>query len=169
MKEEAIVTTLSITKPKEIKNFQINLPGDANRIIGVESGAIRTFYAETGNYVDPEWWAFPNTNDLLFQVKPNKSIGEFTLQTLGTENIFFKGEMKDKDSNIFWADFSKPDINQFTEWTHSRRREEVEVNVKSNSIVEACYKDRWGILNELVVRYTFHLYLWIEKRGSNDN
>lgn len=163
MKEEAIVSTVSITIPKEIKNFQIRLPYDTKRIIGVETGAIRTFYAETGNYVDPEWWAFPNTNDLLFQVKPNKTVGEITLQTLGKENIFFRDEMKDKDSNIFWADFTKPDINEFKEWTLGRKREEVEVNVDNNIIIEACYKDRWGIINELIVRYTFRLYLWIEK------
>src|SRR6266496_5059499 len=167
-KEECIVSTLSITKPREVKNFQIRLPNDTNRIVGVEFGAIRTFYAETGNYVDPEWWGFPNTNDPLFHIKPTKTVGEFALQTLGTENIFFRGEMKDKDSNIFWADFSKPLMNQFTEWTHYGKREEVEVNASSNDIVEVCYKDRWAILNTLIVRYTFHLYLWIEKQCPND-
>ncbi len=162
MKEEAIVLTFSITKPKEIKNLQVRLPSDTNRIIGVEMGTIRTFYAITGNYTDPEWWGFPNTNDLLFQVKPNKTVGEFSLQTLGSENIFFRGEMKDKDSNIFWADFTKPGINQFKEWTHSRKREELEVNVDGSTIVEVCYKDRWGIVNAVIARYIFHLYLWIE-------
>ena len=164
MREEAIVVSLSITKPKEIKNFQIRLPCDTNRIIGVEWGAIRTFYAETGNYIDPEWWGFPNTNDPLFQVKPNKTFGELTLMAMGHENIFFRDELKNKDSNIFWADFSKPVMNQFKEWTHSRRREEIEINVKGSSILEGCYKDRWGIVNELIVRYTLHLYLWIEKK-----
>jgi hypothetical protein len=153
MKEEAIVASLSITKPKEVKNFQIRLPYDASRIVGVEFGAIRTFYAEIGSYVDPEWWEFPNTNDLLFQVKPTKTVGEFALQTLGTENIFYRDEMKDKDSNIFWADFSKPAIiNQFKEWTHFSKRVEVNVEVDGNTIVEGCYKDRWGIINELIAR-----------------
>jgi hypothetical protein len=164
MREEAIVSTVLITKPKEIKNFQIRLPSDTHRIIGVETGAIRTFYAETGGYIDPEAWAFPNTNDPLFQVKPNKTIGEVAIQSLGIENIFFRDEIKEKDSNIFWADFSKPVLNQFKEWTHGVRREEIEVNADGNTIVEVCYKDRWAILNTLIVRYTFHLYLWIEKK-----
>lgn len=165
MQEEVIVTNLSITKPGEVKNFQIRLPHDTSRIIGVEFGAIRTFYAEIGDYVDPEWWAFPNTNDPLFQVKPNKTFGEFTLQTLGVENIFYRDELKNKDSNIFWADFSKPALNQFQEWTHFNRKEEVVVDVDGNTIVEGCYKDRWGIINTLIVRYTLHFYLWIEKKS----
>lgn len=159
---------MSITKPKEIKNFQIGLPADTHRIIGVEMGAIRTFYAETGNYVDPEWWGFPNTNDLLFQLKPNKTFGELTLMTLGEENIFFRGELKNKDSNVFWADLTKPVMNQFKEWTHGNRREEMEINVTGSPIIEACYKDRWGIVNELIVRYTLCVYLWIEKNIPDD-
>lgn len=163
MREDAIVSTLSVTIPKEVKNFQIRLPHDTSRIIGVELGAIRTFYAETGSYVDPEWWEFPNTNDPLFRIRPNKTFGELSLMTMGTESIFFREELKDKDSNIFWADFCRPEINEFREWTHSRNREEIEINVESNTIIEGCYKDRWGIANELVVRYTLHIYLWLEK------
>jgi hypothetical protein len=160
-----IVSTLSVTKPREIKNFQIALPCDAGRIIGVEWGAIRSFYAVTGNYTDPELWGFPNMNDPLFQVKPNKVIGEISMQTLGPENVFFRGEIKDKDSNIFWADFSNPVINQFKEWTHRRRMEEMEINVDNNTIVEVCYKDRLGIINAVFALYTVHLYLWVEKNG----
>ena len=164
MREEAIVSTVSITNPNQVRNFQIRLPCDTIRIIGVEWGAIRTFYAETGNYIDPEWWGFPNTNDPLFQVKPNKTFGELALMAIGSENIFFRDEFKNKDSNVFYADFSKPAMNQFTEWTHGRRREEIELAIKGSTIIEACYKDRWGIINELIVRYTFRLYLWIEKK-----
>ncbi|HEX7904892.1 MAG TPA: hypothetical protein VF487_13530 [Chitinophagaceae bacterium] len=168
IKEKVLVLTISITKPKEIKNFQIILPADTKRIIGVEFGTIRTFYAETGNYNDPEWIQFPNTNDSLFHVRPNKTVGEFSLLTLGKENIFLKSEVKDKESNTFWADFSKPVMNQFAEWTHCTRKEEFDVDVNGNEIVEGCFKDRWGIINELIVRYTFHLYLWIEKICKND-
>lgn len=164
MREEAIVFSLSITKPKEIKNFQISLPCDTSRIIGVEWGAKRTFYAETGNYSDPEWIGFGNNYDSKFQVKPNKTFGELTLMTLGYENIFFRGEFKNKDSNVFWADFTNPVMNQFKEWTHSSRREETDINVQGSSIIEGCYKDRWGIVNELIVRYTIHFFIWIEKK-----
>lgn len=168
-KEEAIVYTLSITKSEEAKNFQIRLPDDTKRIIGLEWGVVRTFYAITGNYTDPEWWQFPNTNDLSFQVKPTRVIGELTLQTMGTENIFFRGEVNEIDNNLFWADFSKPSMNQFKEWTHGRKREELEINVASDRIVEAYYKDRWGIVNAVIARYKLHLYLWIEKDISNDH
>lgn len=164
MKEEVIVTRIAITSPGEVRNFQVNLPADTRRIIGVELGAFRAFYAQTGNYYDPEWWSFSNANDPLFQVKPSKTVGDCTLQTPGIENIFFRGEMKDKDSNVFWTDFTRPLMNQFSEWTHSRRREAMELNVDGNSIVEGCFKDQWGVLNALFVSYTFHIYLWIEKK-----
>jgi hypothetical protein len=101
MVEEVLVHTLKIKRAGEIRNFQISLPSDASRIIGVEFGVISFFTAITGDYFDPGWWNFPPTNDYRFQLRTDRAIGELSLQTLGTENVFFRGEIKDGDNNLF--------------------------------------------------------------------
>jgi hypothetical protein len=163
MKEEVIVTTVEITLPGEIKNFQVRLPQDAKWIIGIEASFTLIYFSTPWGYFDPEFLDFPFPNDPLFKIKSVKTIGEIALQTLGKENIFYKDEIKEKDSNIFWSDFSNPASNHFQEWTHARRKEEMEVSVQSNSIVEVCYKDRMAPDAGFNVNYFLKLYLWLKK------
>jgi hypothetical protein len=166
IKEEVILHKLSITKQKEMQNFQINLPGDAKRIIGMELGIVRkqTFTTVSGWLLSLDRYSNTQgiTIDPLFEVRRTKVIGDLSLQTLNNANVFFFQEIKEADPNLFWGSVWEIDTS-IREWQAGGKRTEMEVDVVPSTILEGCYRDRWGVIYNLTIHYDVGIYLWIEK------
>ena len=155
MKQEAIVQTLFISLIGQRVYFQMQLPHDTNRIVGLEYGAIKTAGVPIINMV--------LNNGAEFQMPSGKLIGRLALQIPGNEGVFCQVDcMEDRNmagSELYIANQWQPTI-----FTHKRKNEELALNVSANAaFVEGYFVDSWGIGAYLSLEYTFHLYLWIEK------
>lgn len=159
MNEEAIVQTLSIGRIGEIIHFQVQLPNDTKRIIALEHGTT----GQNGVFLaSPE---FPPVAEVQpsFRVYANKVIGKISLQNPGSENVFYQGNLIE-DRNAELHEGTASTLWQTTSWTHSRKREEVSLNVEGNtSFIEGFFQDSWGKNEYESLSYNLHLYLWIEK------
>lgn len=157
--EEAIVRILPVNRIGEIIHFQLQLPNDTKRIIGLEYGA-------TGQNGVP----FPGPADIFgpegdpsFAVSANKLIGKLGLQNPGSENVFYQGDLIEW-RNVHLQEGIASVAWQPSSWSHSRKREEVSLNVEGNtSFIEGIFQDSWGKNEYESLSYNLHLYLWIEK------
>ena len=152
MKQEAIVESFIIERKGEMRQFQILLPRDTNRIIGLEYGVSEL-------YEDPAVPLDPNENALLFL--RNKVIGSIILRTNGCEGIFYQSDLIE-DSNIHFGETIAP-VNALP-WSHGRKKHEVELSIKENRIVYGFFKNYLGSVGfNSSIYYRLNLYLWIEK------
>ena len=151
MKQEAIVQSFIIERKGQMHQFQILLPRDTNRIIGLE-------YGVTEKYEEPDVPVDPNENALLFL--RNKVIGNIILRTNGCEGIFYQGDLIE-DSNIHFGETIAPVAAM--PWSHGRKKHEVELSIKENRIVHGFFKDYLGSGGYTSIYYRLNLYLWIEK------
>jgi len=154
MKQEAIVQSLFIKQIGQRVHFQMQLPHDANRIAGLEYGAIKTTgVLQPGVIIN---------SGTAFQMVANKLIGRLTLQIPGVEGVFCQVDCKE-ERNISFGEFNTVNL-QPTVYTHARKNEELAVDVNGDAaFIEGYYADSWGMGEYLSLEYTFHLYLWIEK------
>jgi hypothetical protein len=157
--EEAIVQILSVNRIGEIIHFQVQLPTDTKRIIGLE-------YGVTGQngvpLADPEPPPVAEGQP-SFRLYANKVIGKISLQNPGSENVFYQGNLIE-DRNAELHEGTASTLWQPASWTHSRKREEVSLNVEGNtSFIEGFFQDSWGTNEYESLAYKLHLYLWIEK------
>lgn len=156
MKEEAIVQTLFIKLVGQRVHFQMLLPSDAHRIVGLEYCAIKTAGVLLPDLVI--------NNASPFQLVPNKLIGRLTLQIPGIEGMFCQVECME-DRNMIAGDLITTGIWKPTPYTHGRKNEELGLDVSADAaFIEGYFSDSWGVGEYLSLEYTFHLYLWIEKQ-----
>ncbi len=153
MKQEAIITTLSITRIGESQFFQITLPADTIRIIGVEYDVT----AKQGEIIAP-----PDPADNSFDMKASKPIGRLTLRNTGCQSVFLKYDLAE-DRNIHLGELFVIGLPEPQLWSHGRKKFEMELSVARNSIVQGFYQDSWGRDEYQALRYELNLYLWIEK------
>jgi hypothetical protein len=110
--------SILITKKGEWKYFQVRLPKDAKKIIGIETGLIITdklpAYTGVANEIvvlqrsslisiDPGLIAEPPKgfkDGERFSKQRNRLIGELKLQSLDTANIFYSKDIVEEDRNM---------------------------------------------------------------------
>jgi len=132
--------------------FQIRMPHDTCRIIGLEYGMLP----------DEGTTQLPPTNiDPHFQMQTNEQFGRLTLQVPGCVGIFYQGELI-KDKNIHMGEAVGFVNWQPGLWTHSRKRTEIELNVPGAPFVEGLFCN----MHEDDDPYWVHIYLWIERKLS---
>ena len=163
MREEVIITELVIKKFGERKYFQVSLPLDTERIIGVELG----HFADAGIYI-PALSPYPDTVPANFVIHASPVAGQLTLSSMGAENMFYQGELVMEDYHPAFGQVANPFFAENTS-SHGKKKEPLSVNVSGNSpIVEGYYKDNWGGAGSGPVsgdvNYTIHIYIWIEKK-----
>jgi len=96
-------------------------------------------------------------------VQPNKSIGRLSLQSPGSESVFFENTLLDNRNQVLNEGISSISLQPF-EWTHSRKREEISFSVDNNTrFIEGFFQDSFGVDEYESLQYNLHLYLWIEK------
>lgn len=168
IREEVIVHTEKIERQGQTKYFQVALPRDTGRIIGIECSAIREasgatssgmlFLFGTAALVDPV-----ADIDPLFHIKVAETIGRLTLYSPDTADVFFQEDVRQKDISSGYADFSQyPAV--FGQWSHNSKRYETGISVKNcSALIEGHFKDTWGALYNYHVIYYLNIYIWIEK------
>lgn len=154
MQEEVIVTSIYISRIGERKHFQIALPTDTKKIIGLEYGAI-----ELAGALIP---VVPVTIN-PFAVKADKLMGRLSLQVPGREGVFYRGDLIEDRNYHLGEDVSATSwVPQL--WSHSGRRQEIELAVNGGlSFVEGYFIDRYGLGEYDSLEYQLQLCLWIEK------
>ncbi len=158
IKEEVIVQKLAISRIGERVYFQIELPYDTKRIIGLEYGVKGLNGVLLEDPLEPVINIMPS-----FKVFLNKVIGKLSLQVPGRENLFFQGDLSE-ERNIATNEAIASVVWQPEVWTYCRKREEISLSVESNtSFIEGLFEDSYGVNEYETLFYQLHLYLWIEK------
>jgi|SRR6186713_3327804 len=149
MQQEVVAYTIPVTRQGQMEYFQIRMPHNTARIIGLEFGML----PDEGQISLPV-----TTIDPHFQMRANEQFGRLTLQVPSCGGIFYQGELT-KDKNIHLGE-AVGFINwQPGLWTHGRKRSEVELSLPGATFVEGLYCN----MNEEDDQYFVHIYLWIEK------
>lgn len=157
MKEQVIITKISIKRKGERKHFQIKLPKNTKFIVGVEYG---------GRLVDG--------SDILATPSPvgggvrsktpfkrNQLIGELKLQSCEESNWFFAVDVFASDVNLSLQDFSQSGF-PVNDYTHGNKRSEEIVKVDAEStIIQGWYLDAVGKSLNVDIKYEVKVYVWI--------
>jgi hypothetical protein len=161
MQQEVVPYTVAISQLGQKAYFQIRLPHDTKRIIGLEYGIMPD---EGAVSIPPA----PTINPYL-QIQANELYGRLVLQVPGVAGIFYQGDIiKDRNiqfgENIAFAFLPAVANIHFPSWhpalwTHGRKREEFMLQVDNADFVEGLF---WNTKTE-ADPYNLHIYLWTEK------
>jgi len=188
MKEQVLITALKITKAGQVKTFQVRIPKNAVRIIGIEIGGrliksprrdgtrSEAIDVASGNGTiagefNPKLNMHAEAIKSLMPFKRNVLFGELKLQSCEEANIFYAAHVM-SDENIGMGDFSKKGNWDAHVFTHQQKTEEDIVIVNGDStIIQGIYKDRIGELNKMDYQYIMNVYVWVEveaeRKGGN--
>ncbi|MBN8877053.1 MAG: hypothetical protein J0I32_05860 [Sphingobacteriales bacterium] len=179
MTEQAIVHKILITQIGQRVSFQVRLPKDARRLIGLEYDArkisgnayvsflnayVNFLFVDEGGEGDPP--LFGTQGDPSFRPNPNKLIGRLSLRNSFCEGLFYQGNLVEDNNTEQYEGIAlqgyvpKP-------WMHSTRREEIGINVNPG-LIQGFFEDSYGVNSHTELEYELILYFWIEK-CSNDN
>lgn len=166
--EEVILHTEQIERQGQSKYFQVVLPSDTTRIIGVETSAIRQMSGASNSdmffFFGTAPLIYPVADiDTLFKIKVADTVGRLTLHSPDATGIFFQDDIRQKDTSPKYADFTQYPA-AFDQWSHNTKRYETSINVKNcSNLIEGHFKDTWGALYNYHVIYQLNIYIWIEK------
>lgn len=182
MKEQVIIQPISITRRGQQNFFQVKLPRDTHRIIGIESGLI---------VLDCPPYAFSPLQGNPGLILRNNLMGVMQLKANGRPDIFYAKEIFERDLNIgagelrlFLYDppnerrlslrriFVPPDGNSFSfspSCTHGTKREEDPLNICDCTVINGHFKDSIGEVMGYDLSYKVMLYIWIEKQTKNND
>ncbi len=182
MREEAIIQSIAITKKKEQSFFQVKLPRNTHKIIGIETGLFVTS-------VLPDF--LPYTQGDANNIRRHRLIGTLQLQASGKPNLFYAREIFDKDINIGVNELkivqeavfnellaapplkgNNPPVDgnnffDFPVWSHGTKREEDPVNICGCQLINGQFKDAVGAYYNANIQYKVILYIWIERKVNN--
>lgn len=171
MTEQAIVHRITITRIGQRISFQVRLPKDARRLIGLEYDArkisgnayVSFLFVDEGEGDPP---LFGAQGDPSFRPNPNKLIGRLSLRNSFCEGLFYQGNLVEDNNTEQYEGIAlqgyvpKP-------WMHSTRREEIGISVNPG-LIQGFFEDSYGVNAYTELEYELTLYFWIEK-CSNDN
>lgn len=172
IREQVVITPINITKAGQVKHFQVKLPKNAKRIIGIELG---------GRLLANNKIAIPSDSsgyEAVLEVKAsavieaserrtgffkrNKLIGEVKLQSCEEANIFYAGDLQ-SDENIAMGDFSQSRFWMSSVFSHQAQSFEERVIVDGEStMIQGIYRDRLGEQSKISYNYLVNVYVWIE-------
>lgn len=172
IREQVVITGIRVTKAGQVKHFQVKLPKNTTRIIGVELGG-RWLTETKGDAPIPaevikektrvEVLAVEGTPSSLF-FKRNLLIGEIKLQSCEEANIFYAADVL-VDNNIGLGDYSQKKLWRPSVFTHQTQALEERVIVDGDStIIQGVYKDRYTEQTKLSPNYLINLYVWTERQ-----
>lgn len=171
MRARVIVKEITIRKQGEVQFFQIRLPKNATRIIGVDSdiilisafepqvdGGIRP---DKGNGVPP-FVELNRTPFLRGTTKSNPTIGKLKLQSLDRHNIFFETWLF-----FIYLNSSMPDMRYGlfpkSPYSLNRNSNPKPVNVPVNNMaINGLFTDSIGARKQSDMIYKVKVFLWIE-------
>jgi hypothetical protein len=166
IREEIILHREYIEKLGQQKHFQVKLPIDVKRIIGIETGVFR--YASSNSIFGGNPAEDPQSDPLdpLFKISFNDPIGKLTLQTQDFPGIIYQADVRQTEKNFKWADFTQTLYDGlFDQYSHDKNRFENTIAVDlCKQVIEGHYRDSWGEHQSYHIEYELLIYLWIEKK-----
>jgi hypothetical protein len=101
--------------------------------------------------------------DPLFAILQNEKAGIVSLQSPDVTDIFLQCEAWRADNNVNYGDFTYTGEPQ-EEWLKGKKRIATEVSLSTASpILEAYYKDSWGLYHGRDISYGLNIFVWFEK------
>lgn len=172
IREQVIIQTINISKRGQQNFFQVKLPRDVHKIIGIETGL---------NVLNVQGYFIP-AQELSKLVRRNNLMGVVQLRANTKPDVFYSKEIFERDMNIGAGEIKiipspvmmerkvdQPDGNSFdyfTHWTHGTKREEDPLDVCGCSVINGQYKDAVGEYFQTDVNYKVVLYIWIERKTN---
>lgn len=166
MIEQAIAHKIFISRISQRVGFQVRLPKDAKRLIGLEYDA-RKIYGETSGdpfalrEVEEEEYS-----DSSFNRNRNKVIGKLSLQNTFCEGLFYQGDLIEDCNELHYEGIAAR-LFEPKPWMQSTRREEIGINVHTG-LIQGLFEDCYGLNEYSELEYELTLYFWIEK-CTDDN
>jgi len=171
MIQDVQIHKISITKKGQRHYFQINIPRNANHLVGIEIGFQKSSTLEAGS---------ERGHNSAFTIARNRVVGELRLQCHEAANYFYSAELVESDVNLGIDDFLqspgfswiKPDESRkgylpqgkvflpSRVFTHSSRMEIDEIDVLPKNAIYGCYKDQIGKRLGIDQVYTVLIYVW---------
>lgn len=170
--ERVTAHIINITRRGEWNYFQVRLPKDARKIIGIETGL---------KLIDEIPDEYYGAYEARFRIRRNELIGDIKLQSLDDANIFYAKEIWADDRNanadsVVINDYSPPAERRIAflkvdppdlwqpdfPWMHSSKLEEDGVLLCHNPIITGVYKDAVGKKYETDFSYKVLLYIWYD-------
>lgn len=100
--------------------------------------------------------------DPLFTILRNERAGVLSLQSPDATDIFYQCDAWRLDNNINYGDYTMKDEVP-GEWLKGRNRISPEVLITTASpIIEAYYKDSWGVYYDKDINYGLNIFIWFE-------
>lgn len=183
IREHVVITPVNITNAGQVKHFQVKLPKNAKRIIGVELGG--RLLQRTERAVITDAMVAPATEHPAASsastsdgssggkisssgfFKRNRLIGEVKLQSCEEANIFYAGHLQ-TDENIAYGDFTQNNFWKPAQYSHQAQSFEERVIVDGNStMIQGIYRDRIGEQSKVNYSYLVNVYVWIEIEEPN--
>ena len=149
-RENLICKRLFIDAADQICHFQIKVPREVNRIIGIETGLALNSGDLSSVFVG---------RPLPFVYLRRIILGELRLKTLDSANIFYTHEIS-LDPNIRHGDFDNPRFRSKV-FTHQIQRHEDQITLDGGvTLIQGFYKNT--VLSAIPYAYTVQLYVWLE-------
>jgi hypothetical protein len=106
--------------------------------------------------------------DPLFTILQNEKAGTVSLQSPDITDIFLQCEAWREDKSINYGDYTFTGEMQ-GEWLKGRKRVATDVSLSTASpILEAYYKDSWGLYYNKDISYGLNIFIWFEKLTTDD-
>ena len=153
-KEVVIIKRILIDKPNQLSVFDIKIPRQAKKIIGIEMG-LRWL---TGTAPTEPLF---NSSDGFFKINRNTTVGELKLQSYDSAKVFYTNEL------IIFQNFTHSDFTSSgfkpSAFTHQTQSTLDPIQITENpAIVQGIYKD---ILKPLTAfSYSVNIYVWLENK-----
>jgi hypothetical protein len=171
MRARVIIKEITIRKQGEVQFFQIRLPKNATRIIGVDTDVFLLSALEPqadGNIRPDKGNGVPPSTEvnrrpfLQWTVKSSPAIGKLKLQTMDRHSIFF-----DTWLSFIYLNSAMPDM-RFGLYPRSPYSLMVNSNPKpvsipvSNTTINGLFTDAIGQRRKSDTNYRVKVFLWIE-------
>lgn len=155
--QQVLSEKILITQKGTIRHFQLRMPRSAEKLIGVECGVMM-------NSVLPVLQQ-PAGFAQSVQFFPTRNMGELTLQNVGKGNLFYSVPVIEQDAHVSYADYSNQTAFAPKCYTHSGKREPMEVNIpRETAIIMGMYKDLLGTQLNTDLQYWILVHLWFETK-----
>lgn len=157
--EQAIVHKISIKQIGQRVSFQVRLPRDAYRLVGIEYD-VRKIYTDSGASGLRVFIEEP-TAEPLFKRNSNKVIGRLSLHNNFCEGLFYQGDVVE-DRNVIQYEEIANRVFEPKPWMQSTRREEIGFSVKAG-LIQGLFEDKHEVNEFSELEYELSIYFWIEK------
>ncbi len=177
IREQVLTQTIPVTKRQQQVFFQLKLPRDTHKIIGMETGL---FVIQA----PPEF--FVPSSDAGGVIRRNLLMGTLQLQANGSTDVFYSKDIFERDINTGLGELKRfvtqvqdapplqfllinvpPDGNGFefyNSWSHGRKREEDPLSICNCLVIYGWFKDAaYATINTDII-YQVTLYVWIERK-----